>query len=252
MLTDSHCHLNSPHFAGRVGEVAARAAAVGVGTIVVPAWDRESAVSALALAAALPGLQPAVGLHPWFVAEQPSLDWLPDLLADPRVVAVGEIGLDGAIDEEDRALQETVFHAQLALAVEHDLPVLLHCRRRWDRLLPMLHEHPAVRGVLHAFSGSREILREALQLGLYVSFGGMVTRPGSRRAREAAAVVPADRLLLETDAPYMALEGIPAEAAEPAHLPLILDCLAELRGEAPATLAAQTADNSRRLFRLDY
>jgi len=246
-LTDTHSHLNSPHFAGRVGEVLARAAAVNVVEVVVPGWDRESSVMALALGAAHPGIRPAVGLHPWFVAENPDLTWLPALLDDPRLVAIGEIGLDGAIDNEDPAQQEAVFRAQLALAAERNLPVLIHCRRRWDRLLACLHDYP-VHGVMHAFSGSLEVMRECLRLGLYISFAGMVTRPNSRRAHEAATAVPADRLLLETDAPYMALEGIPAEQAEPAHLPLVLDYIANLRNTDPVTLGAISAENVKRLF----
>ena len=248
LLTDTHCHLNSPQFAGRVGEVLARAADAGVGEIVVPGWDAESSRRALAMSAGYPMLRAAVGLHPWFVVEQPGLDWLPHLLDDPRTQAVGEIGLDGAIDRDDPVLQEAVFRAQLRLAAARNLPVLLHCRRRWDRLLACLREEPRVRGVVHAFSGSLEVMHDCLALGLYISFAGMVTRPNSRRAHTAAAAVPADRLLLETDAPYMALEGIPAEQAEPAHLPRILAFIADLRGESPPALANQIAQNVQALF----
>jgi len=248
MFIDTHCHLNAPHFAGRVGEVLDRAAGVGVTTVVVPGWDAESSLRALAMAAGYPAIRPAIGLHPWFVAENADLDWLPRLLDDPRLTAIGEIGLDGAIELDDPERQEAVFRAQLRLAAARELPVLLHCRRRWDRLLACLKDGPPVRGVLHAFSGSREILREALGLGLYLAFGGMVTRPNSLRAHAAALAVPVERLLLETDAPYMALEGIPAEQVEPGHLPVICRFLAELRGENPAWLAARVAENARRLL----
>ncbi len=247
LLTDTHCHLNSPHFAGRVGDVVARAMAAGVGTLIVPAWDRASAEAALALAEAYPAIRAAVGLHPWFVTSETDTAWVAPLLTHPRVVAVGEIGLDGAIAGEDPARQERVFRAQLALARAHDLPVLLHCQRRWDRLPAILRDYPGLRGVLHAFSGSAEVLRDCLRLGLYVAFAGGVTRPNSRHARAAAAAAPADRVLLETDAHYMALEGVPAEAAEPAHLPRILAVVASLRGDDPAALAAQTDANARAL-----
>ncbi|HEY3376436.1 MAG TPA: TatD family hydrolase [Armatimonadota bacterium] len=247
-LTDTHCHLGSPHFAGRVGEVLARAEAVGVQTVIVPGWDRDSSVQALALAAAYPALRPAVGLHPWFVARDADLAWLPALLDDPRVAAVGEIGVDGAIDDADVAQQLAIFRVQVRYAVARDLPILIHCRRGWDRLLPCLREFPGVRGVVHAFSGSREVMHDCLRLGLYLAFAGMVTRPNSRRAREAAALVPADRLLLETDAPYMALDGVPAEQAEPAHLPRVLTCVAALRGVSPEALAEQVGRNVQELF----
>ncbi len=246
-LTDTHCHLNSPAFAGRVSEVLARAVEAGVHEVVVPGWDRDSSRMALSLASAYTTIRPAVGLHPWYVAADPDISWLPALLNDLRLAAIGEIGLDGAIPDEDPDQQEAVFRAQLALAAERDLPVLIHCRRRWERLLACLHDYP-VRGVMHAFSGSLEVLRECLRLGFYISFAGMVTRPNSLRAHAAAAAVPADALLLETDAPFMALEGVPAEEAEPAHLPLVLDAVATLRGDSPAILTGLLAQNVNTLF----
>lgn len=246
-LTDTHCHLSSPHFTGRVGEILARATAAGVGTIIAPGWDRQSAVGACALAAAYPLVRAAVGLHPWFVAKNPDTSWVANLLDDPYVVAVGEIGVDGDIDGYDPAAQDAAFRAQLRLAADRDLPVLLHARRGWDHLLACLRDIP-VRGVVHAFSGSREIMEHCLKLGLYLSFSGMVTRPNSRRAREAGARVPADRLLLETDAPYMAMEGVPSEHMEPARLPAVLEALAVLRGDDTDTLTAQLATNVRTLF----
>jgi len=247
-LTDTHCHLNSPLFAGRLDAVITRARRAGVGTLVTPAWDRTSAGEALALAAVHPAIRPAVGLHPWFAARDADLTWLPTLLEDPRVVAIGEIGLDGAIDDDDPTVQERVFRTQLEMALTYHLPVLLHCRRRWDRLLTCLRDYPGIRGVLHAFSGSVETLREGLSLGLFVSCAGSVTRVNSRRARAAAAGVPLDHLLLETDAPYLALDGVPAVEVEPAHLPWILAAVAGLRDEMEATLAGHLAANVTRLF----
>ncbi|MHB9026032.1 MAG: TatD family hydrolase [Armatimonadota bacterium] len=249
MLIDTHCHLNSPEFAGRVPEVLGRASGAGVTEIVVPGWDGDSSRRALSMAGAYPMLHPAIGLHPWFADTVTDLTWLTDLLDDPRLVAIGEIGLDW-LAEVDHHRQEAVFRAQLAIASTHGLPVLIHCRRGWDRMLACLRDFPTVRGVLHAFSGSREVLHECLALGHYVSFAAMVTRRNSRRAQDAAREVPADRLLLETDAPYMALEGVPASEVEPAHLSRILAFLAELRGENPAALAAQTTANARELFRM--
>jgi TatD DNase family protein len=246
-LIDTHCHLNSPHFAGRVGEVLARAEAVGVTGIVVPGWDRESSLRALALATAYPAIRPAIGLHPWFVAQDPDVSWLPALLDDPRVVAIGEIGLDGAVAGADPARQAAILRTQLQWAVERDLPVLLHCRRGWDRLLVSLQDTPGVRGIMHAFSGSREVLHACLQRGFFISFAGMVTRPNSLRAHAAARLVPADRLLLETDAPNMALAGIPAAQAEPAHLPRVFDYIAALRGDEPGALARQICRNIKSL-----
>jgi TatD DNase family protein len=231
-----------------VSAVLARAETAGVRQLIVPGWDGESSRQALALATTFPQLLPAIGLHPWFVAENPDLNWLSALLDDPRVTALGEIGIDGAIAGADPAQQEAIFRRQLHWAAARDLPVLIHCRRGWERTLAAVRETPGVRGVMHAFSGSRETLRECLHLGLYISFGGMVTRANSRRAQQAAMAVPADRLLLETDAPHMAMDGISAESVEPAHLPRILVFLASLRGDAPESLARQVGENARRLF----
>ncbi|HEX2951730.1 MAG TPA: TatD family hydrolase [Armatimonadota bacterium] len=250
-LIDTHCHLNSPHFAGRVEDVLLRAENAGIAAVVLPGWNHSSSVTALAMSAGYRNLFPAVGLHPWYVAQEPNLDWLPHLLDDPRVIAVGEIGVDGAIDGYDPALQEQVFRTQLSLARERDLPVLIHCRRGWDRVLACLRETPGIRGVIHAFSGSLDILQACVQLGLYISFAGMVTRPNSRRAHEAALHAPADRILLETDAPYMALDGVPADQAEPAYLPRVLAYIASLRQQDPDALARQIAENTQALFRID-
>jgi TatD DNase family protein len=247
-LVDAHCHLNSPLFAGRLDAVLARAHAAGVTRVVVPAWDEESAHRALALAEAYPGIYPAVGLHPWFADAVPNLDWLPALLDHPAVIAVGEIGIDTSA-ATDPALQEEVYRAQLTLAAERDLPIVLHAHRGWDRLLAGLYDFPTVRGVAHAFSASREVLDLCVRRGLYISFAGMVTRRNSRRAHEAAQHVPLDRLLLETDAPYMAMKDLPAEHSEPACLTRVLDFVAALRGESADHLVPHLWHNAQTLFR---
>ncbi|MHB0938594.1 MAG: TatD family hydrolase [Armatimonadota bacterium] len=246
-FTDTHCHLNDPAFDGRVGEVLARAAAVGVTEVIVPGWDRESSLRAVELAAEFPAIRAAVGLHPWFVTENDDLSWLPPLLDDPRVVAVGEIGLDGAIENDDPEKQEMVFRAQLTLAAEHQLPVLVHCRRRWDRLLPCLRELPSC-GIMHAFSGSVETMRLLLALGFYISFTGSVTRPNAKRVHQAAAAVPADRLLVETDAPAIGLETVPAEQVGPDCIPAVLAAIARLHSDPLDVLAWQVAGNLRALL----
>ncbi|MHB9132951.1 MAG: TatD family hydrolase [Armatimonadota bacterium] len=245
-LTDTHCHLNDPAFLGREAEVIARAATAGVASIIVPAWDEASAVRALELAESFPAVYPAAGLHPWFVTEDADIGWLPAMLDHPRVIAVGEIGLDWGTGPAP-SVQEKILRTQLAFAKERDLPVLFHCRRGWDRLIACVREY-RVRGVLHAFSGSLEVMEECLKLGLYIAFAGMVTRPLSHRAHEAARHVPLDHLLLETDAPSMALDGIPAEETEPAHVTHVLAAVAKLRGEDAEAVARQVGENVRELF----
>jgi TatD DNase family protein len=246
-LTDTHCHLNDPAFDGRVADVLARANAAGVGQVIVPGWDEASSRRALALADEFPAILPAVGLHPWMVTANADLGWVRALSADPRVAAIGEIGLDGEV-EVPLNMQVPVFRAQLALARERNLPALIHCRKAWEPLLACLAEYPGVRGVLHAYNGSVEILRACLAMGLYVAFGGGVTRPNNRRAHQAAAAAPADRLLLETDAPSIGLEGVPPADVEPRHITQVLARLAELRGVDAATLGAQLAANTCRFL----
>lgn len=248
LLTDTHCHLNDEVFAGRVDTAIAAAEAVGVVQMIVPGWDQESSRRALALAADYPSTRPAVGQHPWFITPGDNLDWLPGLLDDPRVVAMGEIGLDGRETDDEAPGQEALFRRQLLLARERDLPVLIHCRRGWDRLLRCLRDTRGTRGIIHAYSGSREILRECLHLGFYISFAGMVTRPHSYRAHEAAMQVPADRLLLETDAPCMTLDGVAAGQSAPVHLPQVLHYIAHLRGIDATALASRIAQNVKDLF----
>ncbi|OPZ86070.1 MAG: putative deoxyribonuclease YjjV [bacterium ADurb.Bin429] len=239
LLTDTHCHLNDSSFDGRVAEVLARAKAGGVGQVVVPGWDEASSRRAVALAEEFPSILPAVGLHPWVTTEA-DLTWVEELASEPSVVAIGEIGLDGVVDVPLEA-QLPVFRAQLTLARELNLPALIHCRRAWEPLLTCLREASGVRGVLHAFNGSVEVLRACLEMGLYVAFGGGVTRPNNRRAHRAAIAAPADRLLLETDAPAIGIEGVPPAEVEPRHIVQVLHRLAELRGEEAAALAASIA-----------
>jgi TatD DNase family protein len=166
-------------------------------------------------------------------------------------VAVGEIGLDFAIPDADRRRQIDVFTEQLDLARRLDLPVILHCRRAFDAMEALLRERGPVRGVLHAFSRGPELARRLVDgLDLHLAFGGAVTRPGARRPRESAAAVPASRLLLETDAPSIGLEGVPPEQTEPRHVAQVAEAVAELRGESLEQVAEQTTENARRLFKL--
>lgn len=244
-LTDTHCHLNDLAFDGRVADVLARARDAGVGRVVVPGWDSASSLRALALAEEFPDILPAVGLHPWMVTTDADLGWVRELA--PRAVAIGEIGLDGVVDVPLEA-QVPIFRVQLALAVECGKPALIHCRKAWEPMLACLRDYPGLRGVLHAFNGSVEVMRACLVMGLYVAFGGGVTRPNNRRAHQAAIAVPADRLLLETDAPSIGMEGIPPAEVEPKDITRVLTRLAALRGEDTAALATQIAVNIRQLF----
>lgn len=248
-LVDTHCHLDAGPLERDLDGVLQRAVAAGVTRVVVPAYDLASWERVAALGRR-PGLFPALGLHPWAVAEPLDLAALRQGLRSSGAVAVGEVGLDFAIPQADRPRQLEVLRMQLGLALELDLPVILHCRNAFEELIATLAPHVGrLRGVVHAFSKGPELAGRLLALGLHLAFGGAVTRPGAR-ARRAASAVPTDRLLLETDAPSIGLQGIPAENVEPCHVATVALACAELRAVALPELARTTTENARELFRL--
>ena len=246
-MIDAHCHLQDPGFDGRIPEVLGRARDAGVthwvccGTREAD-WDR---VLELARDHA-PAVVPMLGLHPWY-ADSAEPGWLARLegrLAGARA-GLGECGLDFSPGRPGRRAQEAVFLAQLELAIDLEVPLTIHCVGAWGALATLLRAHglPKTGGVLHAFSGSREVARELQDLGLHLSFSGAITRPGARRGPAALASVDAERLLLETDAPFG-----PGPGWEPAALDQVLRAAAELRGTTPASLQALVRDNAFTLF----
>jgi len=255
LLVDTHCHLTSPPLAGQVDVVLDAAAAVGVGLVIVPGIDGASSREAVALAARFPGrVFAAVGDHPQVDAAQATdLRLLRELAVQPGVVAMGEIGLDGELATPGLDVQEARLRAQLRLARELGLPVLLHCRKSWARFATILREElpGGPGGVLHAWAGSAELYRELAPLGLLCGVAGVVTWPVARRLRATLAHIPPSQLLLETDAPYIGTASRPRGTVRPQELPEILHALAALTGLAPAELARATTANARRLFGLD-
>ena len=206
--------------------------------------------------ALFPSLIPAIGVHPWFVSDLPN-DWhdqLADLLRSHPALLIGETGLDALHNPPDLEHSKTVFRRQIELAVEFRRPLIIHCVRAWGPLLDALkHFGPLPAGfMLHAFSGTAEIIRELLPLNAFFSLAGSVTQPGNHRVRNAASQVPADRLLIETDAPDFLPASMPDRALpnEPANLPLVLKAVAELRACSAAELAERTTANARFFFGL--
>ena len=257
-FVDSHAHLDQPDFDADRGEVIARARRAGVETIVCPAVSAESSRAVVRLAAEYE-LSAAVGIHPNSVAEAAADDWqeIVALAGQPRVAAIGETGLDRYRDFAPFSLQQEYLDRHLRLAQEHSLPVILHCREAQADLLPMLREAAArgpLCGVLHAFSGDAGFAAECLGLGLYVSFAGNVTYSNKKfeSLRAAAQTIPDDRLLVETDSPYLVPQAFRGRQRrnEPAHVVHTAALLAELRGVPPEQLAALTTANAGRLFRL--
>ncbi|MCR4413304.1 MAG: TatD family hydrolase [Thermoguttaceae bacterium] len=256
---DTHAHLDAEEFDADRDAVIARARRAGVTAIVCPAISADSSQSVLRLAQTHQGLYAAVGIQPNYCAQAAPDDWdrIVAMVSEPGVVALGETGLDRYWDYTPFDVQQDYFDRHLRLAQARDLPVIIHCREASADLLPMLREAAArgpLRGVLHSFSGDRAMADECLALGLAISFSGAVTYTNKKfePLREAARAVPSDRLLVETDSPYLVPQALRGKEKrnEPAHVALTAQRLAELRGVTLDEVAFETAANARRLFRL--
>jgi TatD DNase family protein len=256
-LIDTHAHLDDSRFAGELPAVLARAAEAGVGRVLTIGIDRATSLAALKLARRFPAqLAAAVGIQPNHAAEAAEGDWeeIVRLAADPRVVAVGETGLDRYWDRAPFPLQEEFFARHLELARESGKPVVIHCREAEADTVRMLRaafdRHGPVRGVMHSFSGDAETARACLALGLHLSFAGMITYKNADALRAVARDVPADRLLVETDSPYLAPVPVRGQRNEPAFVAHTAARLADVRGVSLAELAEHTTRNARALFDL--
>ncbi|WP_146909643.1 TatD family hydrolase [Arenimonas daejeonensis] len=250
LLYDSHCHLDAPEFDPDRDQVLARARGAGVACQLVPAVDRSGWEKLRDICAADPGLRPAYGLHPMFLdRHQPGhLDELADWLVRERPAAVGECGLDFFVEGLDPQAQRDYFHGQLALAREHDLPVVLHARRAVDEVIAALRRTGGLRGVVHSWSGSEEQARQLFELGFHLGIGGPITFERAQRLRRTVATMPIEHLLLETDAPDQPDVAHRGQRNEPARIGEVLRTVAALRGVDPGEIAAATTANAIRLF----
>ena len=253
MLFDTHAHYDDEAFDPDRREVLAGLPQKGVGLVVDPGCTLTSSEKAVALAAEFPHVYAAVGLHPEnchdFQPEQ--IERLRQLAQREKVVAIGEVGLDYYWEENPpRDLQQQVLRQQLALAQELALPVIIHDREAHADTLSIVREFPGVTGVFHCFSGSPEMARELLQMGWYLGFDGPVTYKNARRAPEVAAVTPPERMLIETDSPYMTPVPYRGKRNDSGYVYLVADKLAAWKGLAPEELARITTENGKRLFRI--
>ena len=247
-LVDTHLHLTWPSFTD-VPEVIDRARAVGIERMLSAATDLASSRASLDLASVYPEVFAAVGIHPNDVAEDDDSASIAELALHPRVVAIGETGLDYYRDFVDPALQRRSFAAHLELAVARDLPIIIHNRQANDDVLAALGPWSGrIRGVLHCFSGDLQLAEQALDLGMYLSFAGNLTYPSAAPLRAVAARVPEDRLLVETDAPFLSPVPMRGRRNEPAHVAYTLRTLAEVRDCSPVVLARRIAANAHALF----
>ncbi|MDE6280907.1 MAG: TatD family hydrolase [Oscillospiraceae bacterium] len=252
-LFDTHAHYDAAQFDADRDEVLSALPGQGVELVVNPGCDLESSRKAIALSERYPFLYAAVGVHPEECApwRDQDVDELRALAAHPRVVAVGEIGLDYYWpDNPPRELQQRVFRAQMALARELDLPVIVHDREAHGDSMDIVREFPEVRGVFHCFSGSAEMARELVKLGWMISFTGVLTYKNARKAVEAAQAVPLDRLMIETDSPYMAPVPHRGKRNHSGYVAHICQRLAELKGIAPEECSRITLENGRSFFHI--
>jgi len=253
-LFDTHAHLHVPEFADDLPAVLERARAAGVQRMVTIGTDVATTTAALALAARLDGVWATAGIHPHDAgdADEAAFADIERLARDARVVAIGEIGLDFFRNLSPREAQERTFRRLLDLARRLGKPAVMHCRDAHAETLAVLAEERVheVGGIMHCFSGDVAIARRCLDLGLTISLAGPVTYPNARALPDVARFVPADRLVVETDCPFLPPQGHRGRRNEPAHLALTAARVAELRGEPLATLGPRMSDNARRLFRV--
>jgi TatD DNase family protein len=254
---DTHAHLDDEKFRNDLPAVLDRAAAAGVQNIITIATTARDSGSCVALAGQYPAVFATVGIQPNNVAEAGPGDWeeVVRLASRPRVVAVGETGLDRYWKYAPFPQQEDYFARHLQLARQQQLPVVIHCREAEADVVRMLRgdfdRHGPVRGVMHSFTGDWPTAEACLAMGLYISFAGMVTYKNAQALREVAGRVPLDRVVVETDSPYLAPVPVRGKRNEPGFVVHTAACLAALHELEPARLAEHTTRNARTLFQLD-
>jgi len=255
-VIDSHCHLAGGEFVSDLDQVVARARAAGVVRclVILAADDDTEIVRANVVRSAWPEVRFAVGVHPHTAhrfADDPdaAAGLVHSRLGERRdIAAIGEIGLDYHYDFSPRAVQHAVFRAQLALARARGLPVVIHTREAEDDTLRLIGESGVNRGVFHCFSGDTAAVARALGTGFHVSIPGIATFPKAHALRDAARAIPPERLLIETDSPYLAPVPFRGKRNEPAHVMRLFETLVDVRQESHDTLGARLVDNFDRLF----
>ena len=252
MIFDTHAHYDDKAFDEDREELLSSMPLKGVGLILDPGCDVISSKTALALAERYPFVYAAVGIHPEELGEDPhsALEEIRQLAAHEKCRAIGEIGLDYYWDVSRKEEQKEIFAAQLALACELDLPVIVHDREAHGDCLEIVSRFPAARGVFHCFSGSAETAEELLQRGWYLGFDGPVTYKNARKALEVLAITPLERLLVETDSPFMSPVPMRGKRNDSSNLVYIINKIAEVKGLAPKEIERITFENGKRLFRI--
>ncbi|CCQ93250.1 metal-dependent DNase [[Clostridium] ultunense Esp] len=254
MLIDSHAHLDDRRFDKDRDRLIKSLKELGVDLVINPGADLNSSIKAVSLSEKYDNIYAAVGVHPHSAKEmdESTIEILKSFTNREKVVAIGEIGLDYYYDNSPRDIQQKRFIEQLNLAKEVDLPVIIHTREATKDTFDILKEAQdgSLEGVMHCFSGSVEMAMEYIKLGFYISLAGPVTFKNARVSKEVAKAVPLDKLMIETDAPYLTPEPYRGKRNEPFYVRYVAGTIAELRGISFEEVAKQTSENTKKLFRI--
>ena len=252
MYFDTHAHYDSGAFNADREEILAALPEAGVALVVNPGCEVRSSETAIALAERFPHVWAAVGIHPEDMADMSDgdLDKIEQLSKHPRCVAVGEIGLDYYWDASRKEEQKALFIEQLRLALRRDLPVIVHDREAHGDCLDIVRQFPGLRGVFHCYSGSVEMAQELLKRGWYLGFDGPITYKNARKALEVLEICPLDRVLIETDSPYLSPVPMRGKRNDSRNLVYVTEKIAEIKGITPQEAAAITMENGKKLFNI--
>ncbi|WP_407272216.1 TatD family hydrolase [Radiobacillus sp. PE A8.2] len=252
MLFDTHVHLNVSHFDDDREDVMKRAKEAGVEYMVVVGFDHETIPKAIAIAEENDKIYAAVGWHPVDAIDMTDkeLAWLEELSSHPKVVALGEMGLDYHWDKSPKDIQKDVFRKQIQLAKKVKMPIIIHNREATEDIIEILKEEDAkeVGGIMHCYNDSKEYVQTCLDMNFYISLGGPVTFKNAPLPKEVAEIVPLNRLLIETDCPFLAPHPNRGKRNEPAYVKLVAEQIADLRGVSLEEISEATTNNALHLF----
>lgn len=254
MLFDTHVHLNADQFNEDLEEVIQRAIENNVKNMVVVGFDRPTIIRAIELIEKYSFLYAAIGWHPVDAIDmtEDDLVWIEGLAAHPKVVALGEMGLDYYWDKSPKEIQKEVFRKQIRLAKKLKMPIVIHNREATQDIVDILKEEEAseIGGIMHCFSGSLDVAKACMDMNFYISFGGPVTFKNAKKPKEVATEIPLDRLLIETDCPYLAPHPYRGKRNEPSYVSLVAQEIAQLKGITYEEVVQKTYDNARQIFKI--
>ncbi|MCA1066512.1 TatD family hydrolase [Rossellomorea sp. AcN35-11] len=255
MLFDTHVHLNADQFEEDLEEVVSRAREAGVENMVVVGFDRPTIMRAMELIEQYEWLYASIGWHPVDAIDmkEEDLAWIEELSQHPKVVAIGEMGLDYHWDKSPKDVQKEVFRQQIQLAKKVKLPIVIHNRDATQDIVDILREEGAeeVGGIMHCFSGSPEIAQECVDMNFYISLGGPVTFKNAKKPKEVAKAIPLEKLLIETDCPYLAPHPYRGKRNEPSYVKLVAEQIAELKEISLEEVEKITTENAKKLFNIN-